>query len=70
MDLHKVYLVVFLLKLALVVVLMVWPKVRWFLTEKCERPSNTLSQQTSPIVPPQVQTEATGGPDQPSRHPV
>lgn len=26
MDLHKVYLVVFLLKLALVVVLMVWPK--------------------------------------------
>lgn len=36
MDLHKVYLVVFLLKLALVVVLMVWPRVRWFLTEKCE----------------------------------
>lgn len=26
MDLHKVYLAVFLLKLALVVVLMVWPK--------------------------------------------
>ncbi|CGB05444.1 Uncharacterised protein [Salmonella enterica subsp. enterica serovar Typhi] len=26
MDLHKVYLVVFLLKLALVVVLRVWPK--------------------------------------------
>jgi len=28
MDLHKVYLVVFLLKLALIVMLMVWPKVR------------------------------------------
>lgn len=28
-SLHKVYLVVFLLKLALVVVLMVWPKVRY-----------------------------------------
>ena len=29
MDLHKVYLVVFLLKLALIVMLMVWPKVRY-----------------------------------------
>ncbi len=34
MDLHKVYLVVFLLKLVLVVVLTV--RDRWFLTEKCE----------------------------------
>ncbi len=43
---------------------------RWFLTEKCECPSNTLSQQTSPIARLKSRPRPPGGADQPSRHPV
>lgn len=47
MDLHKVYLVVFLLKLGLVVWL--WAIRRCVLTEKCETSSNIKSEPKAPI---------------------